>query len=138
MKLNSEAFKKLQKEWAQKLKDSGFEDIENSRGVLKYFCNEKFKANRQHGLRVASIIKRNEATEEYFNEATNILRTYNFQSNLEKTIWELHCEGWGRLKILKYLRDQETEIYAKKIELITNKFKKMILKKMRYKNENPS
>ena len=76
----SEPPNELQKEWNQKLKDSGFVDIEeNWQSHAEYFRNKAHK----------SVL----GYEDYYHKAQEFLRLYDFDSRLDLTIWTLHSEG---------------------------------------------
>lgn len=73
---------KLKAKWEKKLKDSGFNDIENADGTLKA---------EVHPRTIAYALK--DGREEYYNGATTFLDKFKFSSALEKSIWHMHCEG---------------------------------------------
>lgn len=88
--------KSLQDEWDQKLRDSGFEDIEDRhspREMLKTWHSTQF-ARRFNKERF-------DARRDYFDRATHFLHSHPFRSVLEKTIWELHSEGKSLREIAK-------------------------------------
>lgn len=85
--------RKLNKEWSQKLKESGFEDAEDRNhpeSPLKTWHSFKWK-----GSPPAQI----EATQAYFAKALEILSIYTFENETHRRIWELHCQGFSKRKI---------------------------------------
>lgn len=83
----TDEFKKLQDKEYKKLKESGFEDIEDMRlpePPLKKWHNLVF--------RKLDLNKIEDATT-YFEAARKLLLTYKFESVTHKQIWELHSEG---------------------------------------------
>lgn len=78
-------FRELQKEWYDRLEKEGFEDIENSSGLPKQWALNFFR-NEFNQIRY-------EATVEYYSKAQRLLHRYSFRNDIDKRIWELHCEG---------------------------------------------
>jgi len=76
-------FKALQTYWYQVLEASGFQDIELPSGALR---------ETDHRT-VARALADQKQREEYRNRASDFLHTFNFQSETEQTIWELHVDG---------------------------------------------
>lgn len=74
----------LQAVWTQKLKESGFEDIEDRSGRL----------TRGITRAVAWVDPElREITQEYYCMAYHFLNSYNFETTLDKVMWEYHVEG---------------------------------------------
>ena len=75
----------LEEHWYERLRASGFTDIENRSGLLKEHHALRFcRKSRLHGR---------EATQRYFELAEELLHTHEFQSPTHKEIWRLHSEG---------------------------------------------
>lgn len=91
---NSTKFKRLKDKWDEKLRNSGFEDIENSDGTLKVDTDPRT---------VSHALKEKESRETYYSIARSFLVDYEFTKKLEKDIWENHCEGIGARSIAKKL-----------------------------------
>lgn len=72
--------KELTSKWYQILKDDGFVDIE-----------ENFQFHSSHFARLAKRPSIN--SKEYFERASEFLERYEFDSDLEESIWRLHCSG---------------------------------------------
>lgn len=87
--------KELQAEWDKKLKESGFEDIENGLGHLKLW-SRSFGVHHPDSARV-------EAAQEYYSMAGKFLHDYEFTSEMQKTIWEYHANGLSIRDIVKVL-----------------------------------
>lgn len=91
-----EALKRLQDEWDEKLKESGFIDIEQRNGYLKDFDSVRFQ-------------KRNSPEKflekkQYFELASHLLEDHPFLTftltDVEIEIWDLHCQGYGAHKAI--------------------------------------
>lgn len=81
-------FKEIEREWYERLKKEGFEDIEYSGSPskpLKQYASYYFIA-RTDPLSF-------ESKQNYYQRASQFLHDYLFHSDQEKKIWELHCEG---------------------------------------------
>lgn len=93
-----QSLKALQKEWYKKLKDDGFTDIENDEDHLKFY-NSQF---------AAQFVERDsyvwEAKAEYYRMAEHFLHEYEFESELEKVIWEYHANALSYRDIAKVLK----------------------------------
>ena len=97
MKQTTKEFQELQKEWDRRLKESGFEDIEQRSGHLKKW-SIKFTLDAEIKMK---------AKEEYYRMAGHFLHEYKFANAVERRIWELHCQGEGKLRIVKALRAEK-------------------------------
>lgn len=97
--MNSREFKKLNKKWQKKLKDSGFNDLEemgtNGTIRLKSWANSIFARSKHHNS------TQREATTEYYRLAGLFLHDYEFEDEEDKLIWELHSQGLSRHSIEK-------------------------------------
>lgn len=94
----SKDFKKLQSEYYGKLKESGFEDIEeidSPRELLKSWHDSYFTA--RHDAEEFSEVA------QYYNAADSILNNYDFESPIDKAIWEKHSVGLSIRKIANEL-----------------------------------
>lgn len=87
----------LQKKWYRKLKQSGFNDIEDTnspREYLKTWESTHFAkifqlrgAEQYHGQAL------------YYERAGKFLHEYRFKTRTQKQIWKLHSEGIGMNRI---------------------------------------
>lgn len=74
---------KLQKIWYEKLKKSGFDDIENENGELTRGLP---RVTNQAPIQI-------EVIQHYYSWARSFLHEHEFKSEFEKAVWELHSEG---------------------------------------------
>lgn len=88
-------FEKLKDLWYEKLRKTGWKDIEQDEDNLKRWETSSNK-HRRPGLW--------ESTEAYYQMATNFLNDYTFSDNVEKIIWEYHSEGISIRDIVVLLR----------------------------------
>ncbi len=89
-------FKQLESEWRNKLKDSGFEDIEDADGNI---------ARGSWDYRTKKVINSYKTKVDYYYMATQFLNDYNFETPLDKAVWAYHIEGIGVRDIAKLLQD---------------------------------
>lgn len=96
----------LRDEWYDKLKESGFEDIEDV-----YHPNIPLKA--WHSLRFISLYEPIEFENQqvYYQMAENFSREHNFSRPFERLVWEAHCEGFSEREIAKELDSYKTGIH---------------------------
>ena len=93
---NKAEYNKIRAVWYKKLKDEGFEDIEQDEDTLKSWSSTHFnKKGFSPEYRMSKI--------EYYQMATNFLNDYTFESNLDKIIWEYHAEAISTRDIAKLL-----------------------------------
>lgn len=76
--------KDLQKLWYKKLKDSGFEDIEDENNELKVWSS---------AFRRKKSLVSWEAKESYYHMANKFLNEYQFENSLDKIVWEYHSNA---------------------------------------------
>ncbi len=96
-------FKKLQREWNKKLKDSGFNDIEQANGLLKRWDSHYFQL--QFSQNHQGLTKEfQESKMAYYRMAGYFLNDYKFTDESEKLIWTMHAEGKGQRSIIKELK----------------------------------
>lgn len=76
-------YKLLKKEWYQKLKDSGFVDVEEANGRFTKGLPRLDKLTYgQYQYKV-----------EFYNQCRNFLTFYPFETEIERFIWEQFTEG---------------------------------------------
>lgn len=73
---------KLKAKWDKKLRDSGFEDIENADGSLKTEGHARTLDNA-----------RTDNREEYYRQARTFLNSHKFVGLKEYAVWFEHCNG---------------------------------------------
>lgn len=83
---------KLQSKWYNKIKE-GFDDAEDFR-----YPDRPLKSWHKNLLGNVTMLEV-EITLDYYCQASELLHSHHFKNDLEKKIWELHCEGLSRLKI---------------------------------------
>lgn len=88
--------KKLAREWAKKLKDSGFVDIEETDGRLKKWESHFFTHRPDKVFQ--------DAKAEYYRMAGHFLHDHLFVDEEEKLIWTLHADGKGQRQIIKEMQ----------------------------------
>jgi hypothetical protein len=113
MKFSSKEFKALQKEWDKKLADSGFQDAEHPGGDDKWLkvssaniiSHKRAKGDTAED-RAAYLLHK----QEYYRIAGHFLYDYNFTSEIDKLVWELHSDGKTERAIVKVLRDNKLKV----------------------------
>ena len=86
----------LQKEWHQKLKDSGFHDLE-------YYDNNMNPRDMMYreGTKLANMgHDKIDSTQQYYLDAGKLLHDYHWPNPIERRIWELHAEGVPHRQIM--------------------------------------
>lgn len=83
--------KSLLKIWDEKLKQSGFRDIEkrNKKGELTLAAWESHYFQARHEPEIFEI------KQDYYYKATQFLHAHKFKSQTDKHIWEMHSNGHG-------------------------------------------
>ncbi len=104
---------KLKDKWYAKLEREGFNDIEQEDGRLKSWSMHFVQARYGNTAEF-------EAKQDYYRLAGQLLHEHKFESELEKLIWEKHCEGEtvrGIVTMLKKLgtRKLGAKIYKRKV-----------------------
>lgn len=109
-KLKTKNLKQLIKDWDQKLKDSGFKDIEDRKtGLLKHHGGDislSVMQNRVTGYTVGrgySTIAWKDSQAEYYRIAGQLLHEAEFKSPRHRLIWQLHSEGVTECEIATIL-----------------------------------
>lgn len=78
----------LKKTWYAKLKDEGFEDIEQDEDTIKWYSESRVKQSyRNQGLHGIQSLQ------EYFRLAGHFAHDYKFETPLDQIIWDYHAEG---------------------------------------------
>jgi hypothetical protein len=83
--------------WDQRLKDSGFNDIEDRRtGSLKTWAGniqlESKGKDKHYNYGYSSLVWK-ESQAEYYRIASQCVHEAKFKTEMHKRIWELHSEG---------------------------------------------
>jgi len=83
----SKEFKDLQKEWYQKLADTGFVDLEQHELHSRRYRSSGVKKYGKYSQ------EWNDSKAEYYNLAGKFLNEYRFRNRIQKVIWEYHTNG---------------------------------------------
>lgn len=101
--MTQKQFKILNDQWYKKLKNEGFEDIEESETRLHKWSPPLTRFN-------AEIF---ESKQVYYQLAGQFLHEHIFESNLHKKVWELHSEGIEGREIAKSVKQiKKTKVYS--------------------------
>lgn len=115
-------FDKLRTQWYQKLKDSGFEDIEDTHSPNEYlnawhssyfqtrYDRDEFEEKREYYDRARSYLEEQMQTIEYLI----------FSKQIDRLIWELYSEGMSLRQIAKALNTNKDKV-QKIVKVISNK-----------------
>ena len=118
-------FKKLNKSWQQKLKDSGFDEIED---IDPRFENKEpyFKCWHSHHFFKSYTPEEFEEKQTYYRQVAHFYWHYlEFKNRWEKEIWRLHGEGFSRRKIAQVLKPKY-KITDSSVQIILSKLKKVM------------
>ena len=90
----SPEFKELERLWYDKLKEEGFQDIEESPDKAERGSGERMLV-RSHSADFKRVPRSNiESSYEYYYFASQFLLHENgFKNEKHRKVWELHCEG---------------------------------------------
>jgi hypothetical protein len=94
-------FEALKDKWYKKLEQEGFVDVEQDENNLKVWESTAFQ--NRYDARNA------EFTEEYYRLAGQFLYDYNFESEQDRTIWELHSNGYTRTQITAEIKKKKSK-----------------------------
>ncbi len=119
MDQNSKEFKKLQKTWYKKLKDTGFNDLETESGLSKQNVGTYFY-NVYHPDRF-------EFQAEYYRRVGYFLHTHKFKNTFERRIWELYAEGVTIRETVRILTDAKIRTYKREVHEIRQALTKLML-----------
>ena len=119
------SLKELQAVWDQKLKDSGFVDIEDGSGNLKehrspliyleeeetfpeeseddtgYFHSQPKTGRVEEGY--SSLVWK-QSVAEYYRLAGQFSHEYSFKSDRDRVVWQLHCEGKSSSEVASIMK----------------------------------
>lgn len=86
----TDSFKKLNDKWDQKLKRSGFQDIENDNERKNHLVSKQ-----QITIDPARVV--------YFAKCRDWLNSHKFKNVIDEFIFEHHCEGYSNHEIADML-----------------------------------
>lgn len=104
---------KLRREWAERLKAAGFEDLESGRdpdGPLSDRGNLHPVDHTPSELE--RLADRMEDGADYQSWARHVLHTTHWRNAAERRIWELHCDGLGDRDIAATLTIKRHRVQA--------------------------
>lgn len=126
MNYRSKEFRDLKDQWYQKLKDSGFEDIEDTQ-------SEKEFLNVWHSnvFQIEKTTHNFQSKQSYYYDAAHALEIYRdcplfFTDPSDQLAWELHCNGISLRNISKELNKRGYKTNKDLLNKVINKFKKLI------------
>lgn len=99
-------FKQLKLKWYRKLKDSGFNDIEDTESpkeVLKLWDSVQFRRER--------TIKTFREKHRYYQMTTYFATSHTFSSKFEERVWCMHSEGFPCREIAKKLKSNKDTVH---------------------------
>lgn len=96
--------KKLIAEWDKKLARAGFVDAEDRNNGLLTRWDDQYYHRRYTPEAFA-------AKQTYFQLCTDFLNTGKFESQLDKRVWQMHCEGLTRREIAKAVKKNHVSVH---------------------------
>jgi hypothetical protein len=118
-------FKQIQDEWYKKLKDEGFVDIENS--VTLADGKKGYENTGRAGPNLKNKTSEQfEAVLLYYQNCRSFLTCYNFDSDLDRTIWELYSEGVPYRDISKELIKNNIKLNKDSVSKIVKRLEKIM------------
>lgn len=115
-KPKKDSFEKLQAKWYAKIKKAGFDDIERDENDLKIGSSRFYIRHRY-------VNELWEAKQEYYRLAEHFLNEHEFESELEKVIWEYHTNALSADNIAQTL--QKAKVSKLKKSAIKNIIKRL-------------
>lgn len=126
MSIQSKKLTDLKKKWEDKLKKSGFIDIEQPDGNLKTWDSLNFQKNYN------SITS--EAKQEYYRMAGHFLYENEWDTKEERLVWSLHSQGVSIRHIVIELKKRGYRTYKR---LVQDQLKELVVKmKEKYKHND--
>lgn len=122
----SKEFLSLQKVWYNKLKGSGFQDIERMHPQLGSLTSHKVSMYITQDY-ISKCFMKDPSVEEYYRLARHYLTHGSFSSSLDKRIFELFSEGHTGREIIKIVNREGYEIKHNAVFNRINSLKKKML-----------
>jgi hypothetical protein len=119
--MSSRPSKTLQNKWNKLLKKSGFEDIEDSNGLLKEWSRKLFQVK---GKYIENLTKQG-AKEEYYRLAGHFLYDYKGFEPTSRYIWELHANGMSMREIVQKIKRPSKSTIGTIIKNLSNEMIRM-------------
>lgn len=106
-------FKKIQKEWYDKLKKEGFEDIEDVHEKTEYIriWHSSYFQTKYHPQVFEAKRTYYELAGQFLEASPHFRFELYFQCEIEKTIWEMHAQGIPVRTIAKKLKAKVCQIH---------------------------
>lgn len=117
----SSDFKKLQNEWYQKLKDDGFEDIEDTRSPQRYL--KTWHASYFQCRYTEDLFQ---IKEEYYRRRRTFLHEYPFKNKNHERIWQLHSDAISMREIASILKEEGMKMNKDQINQIIFQYQKIM------------
>lgn len=103
--MNKSQLKDLQKLWYQKLKASGFEDIEDTESPREYLKTwHSCYFLHRHEPETFQL------QQEYYRRASHFLHDHSFQTPSERLIWQYHTDGMSQRDIAETLKSKGLKV----------------------------
>lgn len=113
----------MEKVWYDKLKEEGFEDIEDTNNEfrpLKSWHSFRFMLNDSSYFKNTNLRTNRESAISYYRLACQLLNTHHFKNETHRRIWELHSEGWSKRQIEAEIKDLRPTYKRERIGIIIN------------------
>lgn len=104
--MTDSSFRKLRDFWYAKLKKDGFEDIEDVNSPHEMLIKWDYMRFQVKYTPQKFIEK-----QRYYQMAYQFLNQYDFANEQEKSIWELHAEGFGCREIAKRISSKKDTVH---------------------------
>jgi hypothetical protein len=108
--------KALQKIWYQKLKESGFDDIEDTNSPREYL--KTWHSNYFHHRYTPDTFADNQA---YYRKASIFYFEHKFKNKTEKQIWRDHADGLSFREIAIRLKDKGVRANKDSVNKVVSK-----------------
>jgi hypothetical protein len=105
-------FKKLQRQYYARLKEQGFQDIEDDNGRMVFYT-ERLHQLKRFTMDLMGPIR------DYYSWALQHAARSEFENSIDEKIWTMHAEGKSSREIAKEVDFDQTWI-CRKIKKIRN------------------
>lgn len=124
-------FDALKRKWYEKLKRSGFDDIEQDENYLNTGASNPF-SRKAKGETYKDKEVFYKSREEYYRLAGQFFWEYPWSSRKEQLIWELHKEGTSIRDIVLELKRKRFKAHRRAVHETIQRLKQEMIK--RYSN----
>lgn len=141
MSYQSKAFKSLKDEWYQKLKESGFDDIEdNSSGGnnLKRYSSFKCAKGNEAKFEIAKQYDSEDVDKIYKAEGLRFAATFIFRNDTDREVWALHLCGLSTRKIANQLKTPRYNCVSVHTLIVKIKMEFLFFLKSQLNEKNPN